>query len=205
MSALLSVEVCLAAVNNVISGASAAAQAERRLNDARGAEDRSLARGLYDGAVEELARAVARVLDDADVVRTLARVYRQICAANRKSPIRDQEGHPVVEVLAKLALLDGSVADGGGDSPAAAAKTRRLTDEALRLTGGEGIARLTRRETEIMSLIALGLDSRAIARRLCISGRTERNHVASILEKLGVHSRLEALVKCHRCGIVAVG
>jgi DNA-binding NarL/FixJ family response regulator len=205
MSALLPVEVCIAAVNNVISDASEAAQAERRLNDARGTEPRRLARGVYDGAVDELARALAQVLDDPDLVRTLARVYRQICAAMRESPIREHEDHLVVEVLAKLALVDRTTAEGAGDFRKGATKAARLTEEPRRLKDGQGIERLTRREREIMSLIALGLDSRAIARRLCISGRTERNHVASILEKLGVHSRLEALVKCHRGGIVAVG
>ena len=63
-------------------------------------------------------------------------------------------------------------------------------------------ATLTRRELEILRLIARGLNSQAIARRLSISVRTERNHVASILAKLGVHSRLEALVTCLRAGVI---
>ncbi|MBV8990405.1 MAG: response regulator transcription factor, partial [Solirubrobacterales bacterium] len=35
-----------------------------------------------------------------------------------------------------------------------------------------------------------------------ISERTERNHVANILRKLGVHSRLQALIFCLRHGLV---
>ena len=56
------------------------------------------------------------------------------------------------------------------------------------------IARLTPREREVLQLLAEGLDSQGIADRLHITIHTERNHVASILAKLGVHSQLQALV-----------
>lgn len=61
---------------------------------------------------------------------------------------------------------------------------------------------LTERELEILRLIAQGLDSRAISGHLTISQRTERNHVANILAKLGVHSRLQALLVCVRDGVI---
>jgi DNA-binding NarL/FixJ family response regulator len=64
------------------------------------------------------------------------------------------------------------------------------------------IAGLTGRELEVMRLVAHGLDSQEIAKRLQISERTERNHVAHILSKLGVHSRLQALLVCLRSGAV---
>jgi PAS domain S-box-containing protein len=64
------------------------------------------------------------------------------------------------------------------------------------------IERLTPREHEVLQALADGLDSQAIADRLHISIRTERNHVASILAKLGVHSRLQALVFVMRYGVV---
>jgi PAS domain S-box-containing protein len=51
---------------------------------------------------------------------------------------------------------------------------------------------LTRRQVEILRLIASGANTRAIAERLLVSPTTVRNHVQNILEKLGVHSRLEA-------------
>jgi DNA-binding NarL/FixJ family response regulator len=52
--------------------------------------------------------------------------------------------------------------------------------------------------------LADGLDSQRIADRLQISVRTERNHVASILAKLGVRSRLQALVFALRYEIVEI-
>jgi DNA-binding NarL/FixJ family response regulator len=64
------------------------------------------------------------------------------------------------------------------------------------------IARLTPREREVLQALAEGLDSRQIAERLHISVRTERNHMASILAKLEVHSQLQALVFALRHSVV---
>ncbi|MCW2994493.1 MAG: domain S-box protein [Conexibacter sp.] len=58
----------------------------------------------------------------------------------------------------------------------------------------QAIERLTSRELEILQLIADGCDGRDAASRLHISVRTQRNHVANILGKLGVHSQLQALI-----------
>jgi DNA-binding NarL/FixJ family response regulator len=68
----------------------------------------------------------------------------------------------------------------------------------------EAIDTLTDRELDVLRLLAQGLDSQAIAGRLHISERTERNHVANVLGKLGVHSRLQALVFCLRYGVVDI-
>ena len=68
----------------------------------------------------------------------------------------------------------------------------------------ETLARLTPREREVLQALAEGLDSQAIAGRLHITLRTERNHVANILSKLGVHSQLQALVSCVRYGVVEI-
>ena len=69
----------------------------------------------------------------------------------------------------------------------------------------QAIARLTDREREVLEALAEGLDTQQIAGRLHISAKTERNHVGSILAKLGVHSRLQALVFAARYGVVEIG
>jgi DNA-binding NarL/FixJ family response regulator len=51
---------------------------------------------------------------------------------------------------------------------------------------------ITERETEIVSLIALGLTNREIAERLVISPKTVEHHVSQILDKLNLRSRTEA-------------
>ncbi len=61
---------------------------------------------------------------------------------------------------------------------------------------------LTRRERQVLSLLASGASTKAIARRLSISPLTARNHIQSILGKLGVHSQLEAVAFSLRNGLV---
>jgi two-component system nitrate/nitrite response regulator NarL len=55
-------------------------------------------------------------------------------------------------------------------------------------------ADLTAREREVLRLVAEGLSTPDMAARLVVSTNTVRNHVQSILSKLGAHSKLEALV-----------
>ncbi len=80
-----------------------------------------------------------------------------------------------------------------------AGSRREQEDEARR-----AIARLTAREKELLQALAEGLDGQEIAARLTISPVTERNHMANIFAKLGVHSRLQALVFALRHGVVEI-
>ncbi len=57
---------------------------------------------------------------------------------------------------------------------------------------------LTPRERQVISLLAAGASTREMAERLGVSKATIRNHVQSILGKLGVHSRLEAVALVRR-------
>jgi two-component system NarL family response regulator len=54
--------------------------------------------------------------------------------------------------------------------------------------------RLTDRELEVLKLVAKGLNNRDIAKQLFISENTVKNHIRNILEKLQLHSRMEAVV-----------
>jgi DNA-binding NarL/FixJ family response regulator len=68
----------------------------------------------------------------------------------------------------------------------------------------QAIEKLTPREREVLQALAEGLDSEGIAEKLHIALRTERNHMSSILSKLGVHSQLQALVFDLRYGVVEI-
>jgi DNA-binding NarL/FixJ family response regulator len=61
---------------------------------------------------------------------------------------------------------------------------------------------LTSREMEVLRLMGAGMSSRAMATRLGISYTTVRTHLRSIDRKLGVHSKLEAIVKARELGVI---
>jgi PAS domain S-box-containing protein len=57
---------------------------------------------------------------------------------------------------------------------------------------------LTRRELEVLRLMTLGVRTAQVAERLHVSTATVRNHIQNIFGKLGVHSRLEAVVYANK-------
>jgi DNA-binding NarL/FixJ family response regulator len=61
---------------------------------------------------------------------------------------------------------------------------------------------LTPREREVLACFAEGLGSESIARRLAIAKVTVRNHAQRILSKLRVHSRLAAVARGYRDGLI---
>jgi len=69
----------------------------------------------------------------------------------------------------------------------------RLTQPKRGEVDASVIEQLTLREREVLRLLAEGLGTSEIARRLFVSSATARNHVQHILNKLNVHSRLEAV------------
>ena len=56
------------------------------------------------------------------------------------------------------------------------------------------VPRLTDRELQVLKLVARGMANKAIAAELFISENTVKNHVRNILEKLQLHSRMEAVM-----------
>ena len=87
-----------------------------------------------------------------------------------------------------------------GAAPAARLLRRRMRSQGVRRIprGSHGSTRrnpfgLTRREAEILALLSEGLRSSLIARRLFVAPKTVEHHVSSILTKLGVTSRAEAV------------
>lgn len=92
---------------------------------------------------------------------------------------------------ARIALAAFEDLGASADADAAAAWLRAVGATAARL-GPKGLGLLTRRERDVLSVLAEGLPNPEIAARLYISRRTVEHHVASILSKLGVRNRTEA-------------
>jgi two-component system NarL family response regulator len=74
----------------------------------------------------------------------------------------------------------------------------KLIDEFKQMSqpdrGPVSTLRLTERELEVLRLVAQGLNNKDIAKRLFISENTVKNHVRNLLEKLQLHSRMEAVL-----------
>ncbi len=65
----------------------------------------------------------------------------------------------------------------------------------------EGIATLTKREREVITLVAMGLRNKQIAERLFISDVTVRHHLTSVFGKLLVSDRFELMIYAYRHGL----
>ena len=104
-------------------------------------------------------------------------------------------------------LFDAVRVVAAGDALIAPAVTRRLIAEFARLrppqrTEARDIDSLTRREREILGLVAEGLSNQEIAHRLVLSNETVKTHVSHVLRKLGLHDRAQAVVAAYESGLV---
>jgi RNA polymerase sigma factor (sigma-70 family) len=68
----------------------------------------------------------------------------------------------------------------------------------------QAVQRLTPRERQVLQAVAKGLSDREIAERLHVSHETVRTHLVNIFGKLGVESRLQALLLAVRHGVVTL-
>ena len=105
----------------------------------------------------------------------------------------------VLKELAAEDLPEAVRAAAAGDEYVSEPVAERLSRARHALTEG----RLTRRETEVLRLIALGYTSTEIAERLSLSPRTIETHRAHIQHKLELRTRAELVGYALRCGLLA--
>jgi DNA-binding NarL/FixJ family response regulator len=107
-------------------------------------------------------------------------------------------------------LVAGVRAVAAGDALLAPAVTRRIVERFVRLPA-PGAARnarlseLSERELEVLRLVARGLSNAEIAAELVVSPTTVKTHVASILGKLRLRDRVQAVVLAYETGLVEPG
>jgi DNA-binding NarL/FixJ family response regulator len=97
-----------------------------------------------------------------------------------------------------------------GESLLAPAVTTRLIETAVRghsasLSSWAGLDRLTPRERETLQLLGRGLANAEIAVAMVVSEHTVKTHVSSVLAKLGLRDRVQAVVAAYESGLVVAG
>ena len=106
------------------------------------------------------------------------------------------------EILAAVRVV------GGGDALLAPSVTTRLIAEFAKrrsLTPPPEFGRLTPREQEVLLQLAAGRTNGEIARRLCLAEQTVKSHVSSVLFKLGLRDRVQAVILAYESGLVVAG
>ena len=89
--------------------------------------------------------------------------------------------------------------------------TRRLLDRFVEQTPGDPakppphLDPLTERELEVLKLIARGWSNAELAEKLFLSETTVKTHVSSVLRKLGLRDRVQAVVMAYEAGLVRPG
>jgi DNA-binding NarL/FixJ family response regulator len=111
--------------------------------------------------------------------------------------------------IAPEELYDMVRAAARGEAPISPRTASRLVDEFARLAerapARDQTMGLSPREQQVLSLVAEGLSNKQIGARLFISENTVRNHLRNILDKLHLHTRVEAVAFAVRQGLVGEG
>lgn len=126
-------------------------------------------------------------------------VYEALRAGASGFLLKDVPAHQLVHAIRVAAA---------GDALLAPSVTRRLIASFTRIAApqaGSRLNQLTPRETEVLTLLAEGLSNHEIATRLFVGDATIKTHVASILTKLSVRDRVQAVVVAYRSGLVTTG
>ena len=104
-------------------------------------------------------------------------------------------------------LVEGVRVVARGDALLAASVTRRLLDRFVQVLPDPAhappdLGELTEREVEVLHLVASALSNAEIAEQLYLSEATVKTHVSSVLRKLGLRDRVQAVVYAYDVGLV---
>ncbi len=108
-------------------------------------------------------------------------------------------------------LVAAVLAVAQGDAVLSPAVTRRLLDQVARrlpaaVDRSSGpLAELTRRELDVLRMLAAGLSNAEIAAALVVSEATTKTHVSRVLQKLGLRDRVQAAIFAYEIGLIEPG
>jgi DNA-binding NarL/FixJ family response regulator len=105
-------------------------------------------------------------------------------------------------------VVDAVRAVAAGDAVLSPGVTRRLLDLVGRrlpaaVSRDKGLDTLTEREREVLRMLAAGLSNQEIAQALVVSEATVKSHVSSLLGKLGLRDRVQAVIFAYETGLIA--
>jgi len=191
-------------------------------------DDQSLVRSGFRMIIEaRTGLEVAGEAEDGRQAIALARDTRQIVASGSRARIlvlttydADEYVYAAIQAGASGFLLkDAQPAQlaeaiqviAAGDALLAPSVTRRLLAQfaralpAKQTTTPPALSELTARETEVLRLLANGLSNAELAQRLFVSEATVKSHVSSLLRKLGLRDRVQAVILAYEAGLVTPG
>jgi DNA-binding NarL/FixJ family response regulator len=188
-------------VGEAENGAEAVALAERRRPDVILMDIRM---PVLDG-VEATRRLVAAGTAARILVLTTFDLDEYVHAA-----IRAGASGFLLKDVTPAKLLEAIRIVAGGDALLAPSVTRRLLERfATTLPPDEAssgaLADLTSRETEVLRLLAGGMSNSEIASELVVSEATVKTHISSVLRKLGLRDRVQAVIVAYESGLVRLG
>ncbi|MFN8059095.1 MAG: response regulator transcription factor [Vicinamibacterales bacterium] len=160
----------------------------------------SLCRGLVAAAVGDLDLARRECEDAVDLFQRGGAPYETARARLELAGVLEQSGRVAVaeaEVQRAIEPLTKIAAE------AELARAKRLLERLSgRATAPAPSTSLTRRELEVLRLVAKGLSNQRVAEQLFISEHTVHRHVANTLSKLGVSTRSAAVAQAARLGVL---
>ncbi|BAY21594.1 two component transcriptional regulator, LuxR family protein [Calothrix sp. NIES-2100] len=148
-------------------------------------------------------------MNGAEATRAICKKYPQIQVLILTSFFENDLVQQAMQAGAIGYLLKGVSIDELADTIRAAAIGRSmLTQEVVQALlqpskpSSQAVYELSRRQQEVLTLLALGLTNEAIAQRMKLSPSTIRHHVSQVLNKLGVTNRTEAATRAVQVGCV---
>jgi DNA-binding NarL/FixJ family response regulator len=160
-------------------------------------------------AIATLARPDVVVVDwrlpDASGADLTVQLLRQfpgtsVVALGALDELEERSG--AIEAGASAFVWKGQRVDALVDAIRAASSTFSVRPGSTAPTARTVGSGLTTREREVLGLLAQGLSTDEMVERLVLSPHTVRNHIRSVLAKLGAHSRLEAVAIAARAGVI---